>query len=236
MGVSNKNTSINNNHQPIRSFIRRNRRLTSNQIMTINSAMPLYGIQFQKAIIDLNAIFSRCAPKILDIGPGIGTACMQIANNNRDNDYLAVEVHRPGIANLLRQIEKQNIPNIRLIDQDVVDVLKYQLADNSIDEIYIFFPDPWHKKKHHKRRLINLSFISLIKQVLKSHGRIFIATDWHDYAKQIIEMINEHTDIINLAGNNRYAPRPRWRPITKFEQRSVDKGDRIYEIALAFRY
>ena len=128
------------------------------------------------------------------------------------------------------------LSNIRLISHDIVEILKFQLPENSIDLVYIFFPDPWPKKKHHKRRLINSSLLSLIKSVLKKHGRLFIATDWEDYAEQIIELVDNEHDIVNLAGKGNMAPRPRWRPKTKFEKRGLSKGHRVYDFVLAFKY
>lgn len=229
-------TSGSNQHRPILSYVLREGRMTPAQKEALEASWPLYGLEFSKASLDLNKIFGRHAPRILEIGSGMGNATAQIADQNRDNDYLAVEVHRPGIGSLIRRIEEDKLSNIRLISHDIVDILKYQLPENSIDCVYIFFPDPWPKKKHHKRRLISASLLPLIKQVLKNHGRLFIATDWEDYAEQIIELIDNEPDIINLAGNNQTAPRPRWRPMTKFENRGLNKGHRVYDFALAFKY
>lgn len=121
------------------------------------------------------------------------------------------------------------------MSHDVIDILRYQLPENSIDCVYIFFPDPWPKKKHHKRRLINSALLTLIKPVLKNHGRLFIATDWQDYAEEIIEVLGHQIDVINLAGKNHYSPRPRWRPMTKFEKRGLNKGHQVFDFALAFK-
>ena len=225
-----------NQHRSILSYVLRDGRMTSAQKEALETSWPLYGLEFSKTALDLNKIFGRHAPRILEIGSGMGDATAQIADQNRDNDYLAVEVHRPGIGSLIRRIEEDKLSNIRLISHDIVDILKYQLPENSIDCVYIFFPDPWPKKKHHKRRLISASLFPLIKQVLKNHGRLFIATDWEDYAEQIIELIDNVPNIINLAGNNQYAPRPEWRPMTKFENRGLNKGHRVYDFALAFEY
>jgi len=225
-----------NQHRPILSYVLRDGRMTSAQKEALEASWPLYGLEFSKTALDLNKIFGRHAPRILEIGSGMGDATVKIADKHRDNDYLAVEVHRPGIGSLMRRIEEDKLSNIRLISHDVVDILKYQLPENSIDCVYIFFPDPWPKKKHHKRRLISASLLPLIKRVLKNHGRLFIATDWEDYAKQIIMLIDNEPNIINLAGNNQTAPRPRWRPMTKFENRGLNKGHRVYDFALAFKY
>ena len=225
-----------NQHLPIRSFVLRDGRMTSAQKDALESSWPIHGIEFSKAPLDLHKVFARHAPRILEIGTGMGDATGQMAENYKENDYLAIEVHRPGIGSLIRQIEKKKLSNIRLISHDIVEVLKYQLPEDSIDCVYIFFPDPWPKKKHHKRRLINSSLLSLIKPILKKHGRLFISTDWENYAEQIIELIGCESGIINLAGENQYSPRPRWRPMTKFEKRGLNKGHRVFDFALAFKY
>lgn len=225
-----------NQHRPILSYVLREGRMTPAQKKALEAAWPLYGLEFNKTSLDLDKIFGRHAPRILEIGSGMGDATTQMADKHRDNDYLAVEVHRPGIGSLIRRIKEYNLSNIRLISHDIVDILKYQLPENSIDCIYIFFPDPWPKKKHHKRRLISASLLPLINRALKSHGRMFIATDWKDYAEQIVELISNEPNIINLAGNNKYAPRPEWRPMTKFENRGLSKGHRVYDFVLAFKY
>ncbi len=228
-------TSDSNQHPPIRSFVLRDGRMTLAQKDALASSWPNYGIDFSKQLLDLNKIFARRAPRILEIGSGMGDATTQMAISHRENDYLAIEVHRPGIGSLMRQIEKNKLLNIRLLSHDIVDILKYQLPENSIDCFYMFFPDPWPKKKHHKRRLVNSSLLTLIKPVLKTHGRIFIATDWEEYAEQIIELIANQSRIINLAGKNNYAPRPKWRPMTKFEKRGLNKGHQVFDFALAFK-
>ena len=228
-------TTESNQHPPIRSFVLRDSRMSSAQKDALESSWPIHGIDFRKEPLDLHKIFGRHAPKILEIGTGMGDATGQMAENNKENDYLAIEVHRPGIGSLMRQIEEKKLSNIRLISHDIVEILKYQLPENSIDCVYIFFPDPWPKKRHHKRRLINSSLLSLIKPILKKHGRLFIATDWEDYAEQIIEVLGHQLDVINLAGKNTYSPRPRWRPMTKFEKRGLNKGHQVFDFALAFR-
>lgn len=222
-------------HPPIRSFVLRSNRITSAQQAVLESSWPLYGIDFNTSLLDLDKIFARRAPKILEIGSGMGLSIATMANQNRENDYLAVEVYRPGVGSLIRHIEENKLSNIRIVSYNIIDILKHQLAENSIDNIYLFFPDPWPKKRHHKRRLINAAFFSLVKKVLQTQGCLFIATDWQDYAEGIMQLISNDPQIINLAGKHQYAPRPAWRPITKFEQRGLDAGRGIYEIALSFR-
>ena len=229
-------TSGSNQHRPIRSYVLRDSRMTPAQKDSLETSWPCYGIDFNHTLLDLNKTFGRHAPKILEIGTGMGDAIAKMANEHRENDYLAVEVHRPGIGSLVRRIEEDKLSNIRLISYDIVDILKYQLPEKSIDCVYIFFPDPWPKKKHHKRRLISSSLMSLIENILKNHGRLFIATDWEDYAIQISGVIDKEPGIMNLAGRNQYTPRPKWRPMTKFEKRGLNKGYRVYDFALAFKH
>lgn len=203
----------------IRSFVRREGRMTDSQKTAIEQFWDIYGIDFGHSIINLDDIFQRIAPKILDIGSGMGDTTITLAKSHPENNYLAVEVHRPGIGSLLRQIVNNKISNIRISNHDVMEVLQNQIPENSLDIIYIFFPDPWPKKRHHKRRLLNDSFLDVLGPRMKSHARLFIATDWQDYADHILELFSKRNDYINLAGNNKFAPRPHWRPLTKFEQR-----------------
>ncbi len=224
-----------NPHPPIRSYVLREGRMTPAQKEMLAGFWPVHGIDFSKTALDLDTLFARRAPRILEIGSGMGDATAKMAEQHTENDYLAVEVHRPGIGSLMRQIVEKKLGNVRLMSHDIVEILQYQLAENSIDCVYIFFPDPWPKKKHHKRRLINTSLLPLIKKVLKHHGRLFIATDWEDYAQHIVELLAREPDIINLAGDDHFAPRPHWRPMTKFEHRGLNKGHQVYDFALTFK-
>jgi tRNA (guanine-N7-)-methyltransferase len=149
----------------------------------------------------------------------MGETTIALAKAHPENDYLAVEVHQPGVGSLLRLAQAVSINNIRVIQHDVIDVLTYQIPGQSIEQVYIFFPDPWPKKRHHKRRLISSKFLSLLIPKLKAHGRIFIATDWQDLAEHVARVCDNHTSLVNLAGKGNTAPRPAWRPLTKFEQR-----------------
>jgi tRNA (guanine-N7-)-methyltransferase len=165
----------------------------------------------------------------------MGDTTIALALTSPENDYLAVEVHRPGIGSLLRQTEENKLSNIRVINHDVIEVLEFQLPDNSFDCVYVYFPDPWPKKKHHKRRLINRHFLYLLKDKLKPNARIFLSTDWEDYAARIMEVFETTTGFINLAGKYQYAPRPRWRPMTKFEQRSEKLNHRVLDLVFSFK-
>ena len=222
-------------HRRIRSYVLRAGRMTDAQQRALACYWPRYGVEFSKTHLDLNALFQRNAPKILDIGTGMGETTAALASAYRDNDFLAVEVHRPGIGSLLRRIAQRHLTNVRVCNHDVTDVLRYLLPPESLDQVYIFFPDPWPKKRHHKRRLINAVFLRLLKKCLKDGGRIFIATDWEDYAGHIMEVFSRDGDFLNLAGAGHYAPRPRWRPDTKFERRGSRLTHVIRDLAFAYR-
>ena len=208
--------------------------MTDAQRHAIEKYWCLYGIDFSKSQIDLDHLFQRTAPKILDIGTGMGEVTAALAKSHPDNDYLAVEVHRPGVGRLIKRIVQDGLTNIRISNHDVMDVLRYQLLPDSLDMIYIFFPDPWPKKRHHKRRMINPEFLNLLKKCLRNNGRVFIATDWQDYAEQTLETFSRDNDFINLAGR-RFAPRPHWRPHTKFEKKGRQLAHKILDLVYGCR-
>lgn len=226
---------MNNTANHIRSFVRREGRITESQRHAIEHYWDQFGIEFSHAEIELDKIFHRSAPKILDIGTGMGDTTIMLATNHPENDYLAVEVHRPGIGSLLRQILVNGLTNVRISNHDVIELLQYQIPVNSLDMVYIFFPDPWPKKRHHKRRLISQSLLNLLKPCLKSHARVFIATDWQDYAEHILEVFAENKELINLSGHGRFAPRPHWRPLTKFETRGHKLEHQIWDFIFTCR-
>jgi tRNA (guanine-N7-)-methyltransferase len=203
----------------IRSYVLRQGRLTSGQAYALAHFWQYYGIDYSATILDLNKIFNRVAPKVLDIGVGMGNTSIALAKAHPENDYLAVEVHQPGVGSLLRQIEAAAISNVRVICHDVMEVLTQQIPDRCLEHVYIFFPDPWPKKRHHKRRLINSEFVSLLIPKLMPHARLYIATDWQELALHVLTICDNHGGLINLAGIGNAAPRPTWRPLTKFEQR-----------------
>lgn len=223
------------NNRRIRSYVRREGRITRGQRNALDKYWDKYGVEFSHEKIDLDNLFNRRAPKILDIGTGMGDTTVAMAITNPENDYLAVEVHNPGIGSLLRQIETHQISNIRIFNHDVIEVLTFQIPGNSLDIVYIFFPDPWPKKRHHKRRMINHEFLDSLINCLKANARIFVATDWEDYAKLILEIFETKPGFINLAGAGRYAPRPRWRPNTKFEQKGKKSDRCVWDFAFACR-
>lgn len=194
--------------------------------------MPEYGIPFtgtsSENPLDLDHIFGRHAPRFLEIGFGMGETTAAIARMHPQNDYLAVEVHTPGVGSLLKQIEELGLTNIRVIQHDVVEVLQYALPPECLDGVHIFFPDPWPKARHHKRRLIQPDFIALLCPHLKRGGYIHAATDWEDYAIQILDVMSSEPQLSNTAID--YAPRPEYRPLTKFEQRGLRLGHGVWDL------
>ena len=219
----------------IKSYVKRERRLTKSQLYGLDNYWIKYGIEFSPKIINFEEIFESYKPLILDIGFGSGESTINHAISHPENNYLAVEVHRPGIGRLLNKIEENTLTNIKIIKHDVIDILKEQIPDCSLTQIFIFFPDPWPKKRHHKRRLINKELIKLIKKKLVLHGRLHIATDWENYANYIMEIGNADSELINLAGHNNYSPRPEWRTETRFEHRGKKLEHKVWDLCYGLR-
>ena len=219
----------------IKSYVKRERRLTKSQLYGLDNYWIKYGIEFSPKIINFEEIFESYKPLILDIGFGSGESTINHAISHPENNYLAVEVHRPGIGRLLNKIEENTLTNIKIIRYDVIDILQEQIPDYSLTQIFIFFPDPWPKKRHHKRRLINTQLIKLIKKKLVMHGRLHIATDWEDYANNIMEIGNADSELINLAGYNNYSPRPEWRTETRFEHRGKKLEHNVWDLCYGLR-
>lgn len=216
-----------------RSYVLREGRVTSAQRRALESLWQRYSVDDPQGELDFASVFGRRAPVVLDIGPGNGDVTLALAERHPENDYLAVEVYAPGVGNLLRRAERAGIGNLRIVRRDVVVVLEYNVSDETLDAALLFFPDPWPKRRHHKRRLIQAGFLERLARLLQRNGRIFIATDWEDYARHILECLREVTGLVNLAGDGGFAPRPRWRPVTRFEQAARRDGRRIYELVLA---
>lgn len=212
----------------IRSYVIRNGRYTNGQRKAYEALFSDFSIPFQQEILNLDTIFGRYAPKILEIGSGMGETTATIAKQSPDNDHLAIEVHTPGIGSLLKLIDFYSLNNLRIIQYDAVAVLNLMIAKESLDGVHIFFPDPWPKKRHHKRRLIQPAFVALLCERIKSGGYLHIATDWQDYAEQIFAVLSNETSLVN--NNKGYAQRPASRPLTKFEQRGIKLGHRVWDL------
>ncbi|MDR2219612.1 MAG: tRNA (guanosine(46)-N7)-methyltransferase TrmB [Methylobacillus sp.] len=215
-------------HRPIRSFVLRQGRLTDAQQRAVEQLLPMRGIAYAPQLLDLENAFGRAAPKILEIGFGMGDATAQIAAANPDKDYLGIEVHTPGVGNLLKLMSEQNLVNLRVIRHDAVEVLRDMIADDAFDGVHIFFPDPWPKKRHHKRRLMQQEFVRLLCRKLKPGGYLHFATDWEDYAQWTLEMLRAEPQLTNTAAD--YASRPNYRPLTKFERRGLNLGHGVWDV------
>lgn len=215
--------------RPIRSFVLRQGRLTKGQARALEIGLPQFGIDYSAQIINLSAVFQRTdTKKILEIGFGMGETTAKIAQTLADCDFLAAEVHTPGVGALLKLIEEHEIGNIRIIQHDVVEVLNNMLADASLDGVHIFFPDPWHKARHHKRRLIQAEFVKLLCSKLKPGAYLHVATDWQEYAEWILTVLTAEPLLDNTAEN--YAEKPSYRPLTKFENRGLKLGHGVWDM------
>ncbi len=213
----------------IRSFVLRQSRMTTGQARALETAWPQFGIEFEQAKLDLNATFGRVeSKKVLEIGFGMGDATAKIAQTLPESDFLAVEVHTPGVGSLLKHIEDMQLNNVRVIQHDAVEVLQEMLDDESLEGVHIFFPDPWHKKRHHKRRLIQAEFVKLLCQKLKVGAYIHVATDWQEYAEWVLEVLSAEPQLKNTTKD--YAEKPAYRPLTKFENRGLKLGHGVWDL------
>jgi len=212
----------------IRSYVLRQGRVTPAQQRACDTLLPRFGIPYAAQQLDLAQAFGRTAPRILEIGFGMGDSTAAIALAHPENDYLALEVHTPGVGNLLKLIDAQQIANIRIIRHDAVEVLRDMLGEATLDGAHIFFPDPWHKARHNKRRLIQAPFIALLALKLKPGAYLHVATDWEDYAGQILAVLGAEPLLENAAQD--YSPRPAYRPLTKFEQRGMRLGHGVWDL------
>ena len=215
-------------HRPIRSFVLRQGRVSSAQARYFEEGMPRWGIPYRAAPLDLDAVFGRRAPRILEIGCGMGETTATIAAAHPGNDYLGVEVHTPGVGSLLKEIALRELGNLRVIQHDAVEVVHDMLPPGSLAGIHIYFPDPWPKKRHHKRRLIQPPFVALLASRLQPGGYFHCATDWEEYAVQMLAVLGAEPLLKNTAAG--FAPRPDYRPLTKFEQRGQRLGHGVWDV------
>jgi len=204
--------------------------MTNGQQQAISRCWSRYGIEATGDRLDLNLTFGRRAPKVLEIGFGNGTSLIETALNSSGTDFLGIEVHEPGIGQLLMHLEQANIDNVRVIRGDAVAVMQQRLADSSLDRIQLFFPDPWPKRKHHKRRIVQPNWVNLVAHKLKIEGTLHLATDWEDYAHHMLRVVSQNRCFLNTAGHQRFAPTPGERPPTKFEKRGRDRGHAIWDL------
>ncbi len=223
---------MDNNHHPdrkIRSFVRREGRLTRGQQRALQDLWPRFGLDMSGQP-DLDRIFGRTAPRVLEIGFGNGDALLEMAAAWPETDFIGIEVHRPGVGRLLRELDQQALTNVRVIREDAVVVLEDYLPDNCLDRLLLFFPDPWHKKRHHKRRIVQAEFLELLAGKIKHGGILHMATDWENYAEHMLEVTDRCAGFRNCAGAGNYSPQPDYRPTTKFEQRGRRLGHGVWDL------
>jgi tRNA (guanine-N7-)-methyltransferase len=214
--------------RPIRSFVLRQGRISNAQRRAHADLLPAYGVPFSPAVLDLDRVLGRAAPKILEIGFGMGETTAAIAQQHPERDFLGVEVHTPGVGSLLKRIAELHLKNVRVIQHDAVEVLRHMIAPAALDGVHIFFPDPWPKKRHHKRRLIQPPFLALLASRMKPGATVHACTDWEDYAQQMLQVLSADRALENTASG--YADRPDTRPETKFERRGLDLGHRVWDL------
>ena len=215
-------------HRPVRSFVLRQGRLSPAQERALDELGPRYGLAYAAAPVDFDAAFGRHAPRVLEIGCGMGETTAAIAAARPDTDFVGVEVHGPGVGSLLRQIEARSLTNLRVIRHDAVEVVAHMIPVASLAGIHVFFPDPWPKKRHHKRRLLQPGFVHALALRLEPGGYLHVATDWEDYAQEVLGTLEAEPLLANAAAG--FAPRPAHRPLTKFEARGVKLGHGVWDL------
>jgi tRNA (guanine-N7-)-methyltransferase len=216
------------NHPPIRSYVLRQGRFSRGQQRAYAELLPRFGVPFRNAPLDLHETFGRGAPVVVEIGFGMGETTARIAAENPATDYLGIEVHAPGVGSLLKQLDEAGLTNVRIVSHDAVEVLRDMIPPDSLAGIHIFFPDPWPKKRHHKRRLIQPEFAELAASRVAPGGRLHVATDWQEYAEHVLAVLSAVPTLRNTAAD--FAPRPEARPETKFERRGLKLGHGVWDI------
>jgi tRNA (guanine-N7-)-methyltransferase len=220
-------------HPPIRSYVLRQGRFSRGQQRAYEELLPRFGVPFAPSPLDFPALFGRAAPVVAEIGFGMGETTARIAAENPATDYLGIEVHAPGVGSLLRQLEERGLQNVRVVSHDAVEVLREMVPAGSLAGLHVFFPDPWPKKRHHKRRLVQPAFAQLAAQRLVPGGYVHVATDWEEYARHVLEVLSATPELADTA--EAYAPRPASRPETKFERRGIKLGHGVWDIVFTRR-
>ena len=215
-------------HPPIKSYVLRQGRFSRGQQRAHAELLPRWGVGFRADPLNFREIFGRTAPVVVEIGSGMGETTARIAAENPHNDYLAIEVHAPGVGSLLKQLEENGSTNVRVAQHDAVEVVREMVPPGSLAGIHVFFPDPWPKKRHHKRRLIQPAFAALLASRLAPGGYLHVATDWQEYAEHVLAVLQQTSGLRNTA--EAFAPRPATRPETKFERRGIRLGHGVWDI------
>jgi len=214
----------------IRSFVRRQGRLTKGQQQALDNYWPIMGVEYQAELIDIATLFGRNAPTVLEIGFGMGDSLVTMAGENPQQNFLGIEVHLPGVGACLADAYAAKLSNLRVMCHDAVEVLQNMIPDGSLDMVQLFFPDPWHKARHNKRRIVQPPFVKLVLRKMKMGGVFHMATDWQPYAEYMLEVINGIACYRNLSSKNDYLPRPDTRPLTKFELRGQRLGHGVWDL------
>lgn len=222
---------MNENHRPIRSFVMRAGRMTAGQARALEDCWPRYGVEYSPAALSLEQLFGRRAPVTLEIGFGNGEHLASLATAHPERNYLGIEVHRPGVGHLFMLAQARNLTNLRASTHDAVEVLREQIAPAALDEVLLLFPDPWHKKRHHKRRLVQRPFVELVASRLAPDGIFRLATDWEEYALQMLEVLGASPEFVNLSPTGDWMPRPEERAPTRFEKRGARLGHGVWDLA-----
>jgi tRNA (guanine-N7-)-methyltransferase len=220
-------------HRPIRSFVLRQSRTSEAQRRAVDTLLPRYGIGYAPQPLDFTAAFGRRAPVVLEIGFGMGETTAEIAAAHPEQDYLAIEVHTPGVGNLLKLVDARGLANIRVIQHDAVEVLRHMVPPESLEGAHVFFPDPWPKKRHHKRRLIQPPLVALLASRIRPGGYVHLATDWQEYGEQMLAVLTGEPLLENTAAG--FAVRPETRPQTKFETRGLRLGHGVWDLVFRRR-
>ncbi len=217
-------------HRTIRSFVMRAGRTTLGQEKALQEVWPIFGLEVKDGLIDFCEVFGREAPTVLEIGFGMGESLVSMAKAAPEMNFIGIEVHKPGVGRLLSRIAEENLTNIRIYAEDAIEVLADCIPDNSLHTLQLFFPDPWHKKKHHKRRIVQADFAQTIKAKLLVDGCFHMATDWQNYAEHMMEIMEQAAGFSNKAGANNYSPQPETRPVTKFQRRGEKLGHGVWDL------
>lgn len=214
----------------IRSYVIRAGRMTEGQRNAFDRCWPRYGLSLFDGLIDADQVFDRRGPTVLEVGFGMGASLLQMAQSEADKNFIGIEVHPPGVGRFINCANEENLNNVKVYMADAVDVLTDCIADHSLDRFQLYFPDPWHKKKHNKRRIVQTEFMSLVRQKVRMGGQIHLATDWHDYAEHMMEVMSLVEGVENTAGEYCFAEKPSFRPTTKFETRGENLGHGVWDL------
>lgn len=214
----------------VKSFVKREGRLTNGQARALEDFWPTMGVDFSETPLNMTQLFGREAPVVLEIGFGMGKSLVEMAANHPELNFIGIEVHRPGVGACIGDAGEANLTNLRVMEYDAVEVLKKMIPDNSLHRLQLYFPDPWHKKRHHKRRIVQDEFAQLVRSKLAIGGKFHMATDWEPYAQYMADVMNQSTGYRNTAQEGDYVPRPEYRPITKFEVRGQKLGHGVWDL------